>query len=106
MIAFDAHVVPDDIRRLEFYDVQHDLSKYEKIFSKDENIVEDKELVGKNVNEIEINNILDDRYIEKCTNLLDMEEAANAKRLQDFDLYNVKISIDFECQTFTVVSNT
>lgn len=112
MKTFDPHVVPIDIRHLEFYDDKQTLSRYKKLLNKlqngrNQNDTQDEKLDEETLDDETLSDeTLDDHYIEACTIFLNMEGAANAKRLQDFDLHNVKIEIDLDCRTFKVVSNT
>lgn len=79
----NVYSIPGEIWRMEHGD-QTIISAYQKWFNKE--TVEGEE------------------YVKKMKSLVHMEEAANSKKLTAYFSENVKIAINFENQTFRVVS--
>lgn len=84
MEPLNEYTLPDNIRQLEFHKDKSELKTFEKLFSEPKS---------------------KQNYIERWTTLIHMEEAANMRPMKDYDLKGVKIKIDSENLTFTVVSN-
>lgn len=84
MKPLNTDLFPETIRQIEFYDNKTELAKIAKLFGKP---------------------LTEENYINRFTNLVYMEEAANSRRLMEYDLSNVKITIDLELLTIKVVSS-